>query len=52
MLWVCDKCFKYMSEGLSWELHVVRLFIHPSSRPGDTPIGRVSFSCESVFVGY
>ena len=24
MLWVCDKCFKYMSEGLSWELHVVR----------------------------
>ena len=25
MLWVCDKCFKYMSEGLSWELHVVRI---------------------------
>lgn len=24
VLWVCDKCFKYMSEGLSWELHVVR----------------------------
>lgn len=23
MLWVCDKCFKYMAEGLSWELHVV-----------------------------
>ncbi|THG96413.1 hypothetical protein EW026_g5416 [Hermanssonia centrifuga] len=22
VLWVCDKCFKYMSEGLSWELHV------------------------------
>ncbi|KAI0089918.1 acyl-CoA N-acyltransferase [Irpex rosettiformis] len=21
-LWVCDKCFKYMTEGLSWELHV------------------------------
>ncbi|KAI8983259.1 acyl-CoA N-acyltransferase [Trametes punicea] len=21
-LWVCDKCFKYMAEGLSWELHV------------------------------
>lgn len=26
MLWVCDKCFKYMAEGLSWELHVVRIF--------------------------
>lgn len=23
VLWVCDKCFKYMAEGLSWELHVV-----------------------------
>ena len=23
-LWVCDKCFKYMAEGLSWELHLVR----------------------------
>ena len=22
-LWVCDKCFKYMAEGQSWELHVV-----------------------------
>ncbi|KAI0717529.1 acyl-CoA N-acyltransferase [Cerioporus squamosus] len=21
-LWVCDRCFKYMAEGLSWELHV------------------------------
>ena len=26
-LWVCDKCFKYMTEGLSWELHVVRILI-------------------------
>lgn len=25
MLWVCDKCFKYMAEGASWELHVVRI---------------------------
>ena len=24
-LWVCDRCFKYMAEGLSWELHLVRL---------------------------
>lgn len=24
MLWVCDRCFKYMAEGLSWEAHVVR----------------------------
>lgn len=22
MLWVCDRCFKYMAEGLSWELHM------------------------------
>ncbi|KAJ8497123.1 hypothetical protein ONZ51_g655 [Trametes cubensis] len=21
-LWVCDRCFKYMAEGQSWELHV------------------------------
>ncbi|PIL30752.1 hypothetical protein GSI_06920 [Ganoderma sinense ZZ0214-1] len=21
-LWVCDRCFKYMAEGLSWESHV------------------------------
>ncbi|KAH8101494.1 acyl-CoA N-acyltransferase [Cristinia sonorae] len=21
MLWVCDKCFKYMADGASWELH-------------------------------
>lgn len=24
-LWVCDRCFKYMAEGGSWELHVVCL---------------------------
>lgn len=22
-LWVCDRCFKYMREGISWELHMV-----------------------------
>ncbi|KIO17323.1 hypothetical protein M407DRAFT_228648, partial [Tulasnella calospora MUT 4182] len=21
-LWVCDRCFKYMREGISWELHI------------------------------
>ncbi|KAG8940553.1 hypothetical protein FRC04_005191 [Tulasnella sp. 424] len=21
-LWVCDRCFKYMREGISWELHM------------------------------
>ncbi|TBU30796.1 acyl-CoA N-acyltransferase [Dichomitus squalens] len=21
-LWVCDRCFKYMAEGLSWEVHL------------------------------
>lgn len=30
VLWVCDKCFKYMAEGSSWELHVVRTI--PSAR--------------------
>lgn len=24
ILWVCDKCFKYMADGSSWELHAVR----------------------------
>lgn len=24
VLWVCDRCFKYMAEGTSWEAHVVR----------------------------
>lgn len=24
-LWVCDRCFKYMKEGASWELHLVRM---------------------------
>lgn len=25
MLWVCEMCFKYMTDGLSWELHKVSL---------------------------
>ncbi|CCM03718.1 uncharacterized protein FIBRA_05864 [Fibroporia radiculosa] len=33
MLWVCDKCFKYMAEGLSWELHVKKCIRrHPPGR--------------------
>jgi len=24
ILWVCDRCFKYMADGQSWELHIVR----------------------------
>ncbi len=24
MLWVCHFCFKYMVDGVSWELHKVR----------------------------
>ncbi|KAG9013238.1 hypothetical protein FRB90_006108 [Tulasnella sp. 427] len=24
-LWVCDRCFKYMREGVSWQLHIVSL---------------------------
>ncbi|KAI0962849.1 hypothetical protein AcW1_000102 [Taiwanofungus camphoratus] len=33
MLWVCDKCFKYMAEGLSWELHVKKCTRrHPPGR--------------------
>lgn len=32
ILWVCHFCFKYMVEGVSWELHKV-LFLLPSSFP-------------------
>ncbi|CAL1696908.1 unnamed protein product [Somion occarium] len=33
MLWVCDKCFKYMAEGVSWELHVKKCSRrHPPGR--------------------
>ncbi|KAL6305597.1 acyl-CoA N-acyltransferase [Sparassis latifolia] len=33
MLWVCDRCFKYMAEGLSWELHVKKCTKrHPPGR--------------------
>ena len=24
ILWVCDRCFKYMTDGTSWEVHMVR----------------------------
>jgi histone acetyltransferase HTATIP/histone acetyltransferase MYST1 len=24
VLWVCDRCFKYMTDGTSWEVHMVR----------------------------
>jgi hypothetical protein len=23
VLWVCDRCFKYMTDGTSWEVHMV-----------------------------
>jgi histone acetyltransferase MYST1 len=23
ILWVCDRCFKYMADGTSWEVHMV-----------------------------
>ncbi|THH27487.1 hypothetical protein EUX98_g6706 [Antrodiella citrinella] len=33
MLWVCDRCFKYMAEGISWELHVKKCARkHPPGR--------------------
>lgn len=33
MLWVCDRCFKYMADGLSWELHVKKCTRrHPPGR--------------------
>ena len=36
-LWVCDRCFKYMADGTSWEAHIVRVeFLIPS-------IFRISF---------
>ena len=24
VLWVCGQCFKYMADGMSWEVHMVR----------------------------
>ncbi|KAG9008616.1 hypothetical protein FRB95_001340 [Tulasnella sp. JGI-2019a] len=32
-LWVCDRCFKYMREGVAWELHMKKCQInHPPGR--------------------
>ncbi|KAG8853540.1 hypothetical protein FRB96_008142 [Tulasnella sp. 330] len=32
-LWVCDRCFKYMRDGVSWELHNKKCQInHPPGR--------------------
>ena len=25
VLWVCDRCFKYMADGTLWEVHTVRV---------------------------
>jgi hypothetical protein len=33
VLWVCDRCFKYMTDGTSWEVHMVR---SGSPRPGQS----------------
>lgn len=30
LLWVCDRCFKYMTDGTSWEVHMVRFGSPPS----------------------
>ncbi|OBZ79378.1 putative MYST-like histone acetyltransferase 1 [Grifola frondosa] len=33
ILWVCDRCFKYMADGLSWESHVKKCTRrHPPGR--------------------
>ncbi|KAF4584674.1 hypothetical protein EYR40_004660 [Pleurotus pulmonarius] len=33
ILWVCDKCFKYMADGSSWELHARTCdWSHPPGR--------------------
>ena len=45
VLWVCDRCFKYMAEGHSWELHVVRKSGHGwcmLGRHTDAPMRRGS----------
>ncbi|KIL62189.1 hypothetical protein M378DRAFT_187391 [Amanita muscaria Koide BX008] len=32
-LWVCDMCFKYMAEGLTWEMHKRECMVkHPPGR--------------------
>jgi len=32
ILWVCDRCFKYMIDGTSWEVHMVRFGFFPSPK--------------------
>ncbi|KAI9510638.1 acyl-CoA N-acyltransferase [Russula earlei] len=33
VLWVCDRCFKYMADGTSWEVHMRRCMRkHPPGR--------------------
>ncbi|KAH9043890.1 acyl-CoA N-acyltransferase [Lactarius pseudohatsudake] len=33
ILWVCDRCFKYMADGTSWEVHMRKCTLkHPPGR--------------------
>ncbi|KAN0138575.1 histone acetyltransferase [Lactarius tabidus] len=33
ILWVCDRCFKYMADGTSWEVHMKKCTLkHPPGR--------------------
>jgi hypothetical protein len=36
ILWVCDRCFKYMAEGTVWEAHMVSV-IRPHKASGISP---------------
>jgi hypothetical protein len=39
ILWVCDRCFKYMADGTSWEVHMVCMVYFPITQR--TEDGRV-----------
>lgn len=39
VLWVCDRCFKYMSEGTSWESHMVSSWLDWTGRIKDVDNG-------------
>lgn len=47
VLWVCDRCFKYMADGTSWEVHMVRSD-SPLLSPRPRMEGVLTYSCGAV----
>ena len=38
VLWICDRCFKYMADGPTWDVHAVRVSTLPWDIPDDCDI--------------